>query len=150
MVPANAILDQIVTLLAADGTTIAPAALACKVHLAKAPFTPTPALLLAGVVEATFDGHTAKNAGIGPQTVFLDPITGHRVIQVLEPAGGWTWVSTGTTDLPQVIYGWYVTDNGVTVLYGAGLLPAPVTISGVGQAITLPWIRFNFLPGSPN
>jgi hypothetical protein len=149
VIPTTAVLQQIADLLAADATTLAPAADACHVHLAMAPFTPSADLLLAGLTEADFDGHTALNAGIGPQESYTDPVTGLRIVQLLEPAGGWHWVTSGVTNLPETIYGYYVTDNANAVLYGSALLPTPVTLNAVGQGIDLPYVRLTFLSGSP-
>lgn len=149
MQPTDLILDRIAELLAEDTTTLAPAALACEVHLAMNAFSPGTGTVLADLTEADFDGATEIDAGVGPQQNFIDPTTGRRVIQLLEPAGGWHWITTGVTNLPQTIYGYYVTNNGGTILYGCALLPAPVLLTGVGQAIDLPQVRFTFLPGSP-
>lgn len=149
MVPTTGILNTIVDLLAADTATIAPAALALHVHLVKTPFTPIATLLIGDVTPATFDGSTPLNAGVGPQDVFRDPQTTLRIVQILEPAGGWHWDVTGVTDLPQTIYGYVVTDNADADIYGAALLSTPLTLSSVGQGIDLSWIRFTFLAGSP-
>lgn len=149
MIPSQAILDQITDLLAADATTIAPAALACHVHLAIAPFSPGAGLDIATLVEATFTGGGAISAGLGAQDVFTDPASGLKIIQLLEPAGGWHWDCTALTDLPQTVYGYWVSDNTDAVLYGSALLDAPLFLNAVGQGIDLPWIRFTFLSSSP-
>lgn len=148
MTPSNVILDRLQILLASDTATLAPAALAVHVHLAKAPFTPNPALTLAGLTEADFPGYAVALAGTGTQQAFLDPNTGLRVIQLLEPAGGWTWASTGTPTPNQVISGFYVTDNANAVLYASALLDQPVTISGSGQGVTVGTVRFSMPPGA--
>jgi len=149
MTPSNAILDAIANLFANDPATIAPVALAVHVHLAKAAFTPTPSLDIASLVEASFDGGSPLSAGVGPQQEFLDPASGQRIVQLLEPSGGWHWVTTGITDLPQTIFGWYATDNTDAVLYGSGLLAIPVVLNAIGQGIDIPQIRYTFLNGSP-
>jgi hypothetical protein len=148
MQPSQSILNQIATLLAGDTTTLANAA-ALKIHLAKANFTPSPALLLAGLTEADFVGYAALAAGIGAQLNYVDPVTGLVTIEIKPPAGGWHFSVTGITNLPETIYGWYVTDNGTTVLYGSARLvtPIPLTASGQGFDIDLP--KFAFLTNSP-
>jgi len=149
MIPTNVILDEISNLLAADPATLAPVALACHVHLMKAPFTPGPTTAFSALNEATFAGSTAKDAGVGPQQEFRDPITGLRIVQLLEPAGGWHWQCTADPTPAEVIYGFIVTDNTDAVTYGSALLSAPVTIAAAGQAVDLPWIRFTFAANSP-
>src|SRR5262245_40946180 len=135
MVGTNTILDRLAALLQTDATTLAPAAGGVKVHLASAAFTPSPTLTIAGLTEATFTGYTALVAGTGSQQEFLDPVTGNRVVQLNEPAGGWHWATTGAVGLPQTIYGFYVTDNGTTALYGSQLFPTPITLTAAGQGI---------------
>jgi hypothetical protein len=149
MIPTAVILDAIANLLANDTATIAPAALACHVHLIAAPFTPGAGLTFGSLTPATFTGSTPANAGVGPQQEFTDPTSTLRVVQLEEPAGGWHWLCTAGTGLPQTIYGYAVTDNADTVLLGSALLPAPVVINGSGQAIDVPYIRFTFVNNSP-
>ncbi len=150
MQPTNVILDAIVNLLANDSATIAPAALALKVHLAAANFTPSPTLTVADFTEASFTGSTALDAGLGACEVFQDPVSGLRTIQLNEIAGGWHWLCTVTPSPAQVIYGYYVTDNANTVLYGSTKFPTPITINIAGQAIDIAWIRYTFSNGSPS
>jgi len=149
MTPTNVLLQAIVDLLAADLNTLAPAILANKVHLAMAPFTPSPNLVIASFTEATFNGATAKNVGVGTQQDFYDPSTGLRNIQLLEPAGGWHWQTVDTLNLPQTIYGFYLTDNANAVVFGCALLPAPVLLNDAGQNIDTGFIRLSFLTTSP-
>lgn len=148
MTPTDFLLDRLATLLATDTSTLAPAANGVKIHLSKSAFTPSPGLTLAGLTEANFDGYAALVAGAGAQQDFRDPVTGFRVVQLLEPVGGWTWETTGTTSLPMTIYGWYVTNNAGTELYGSQLLPAPVTLSASGQGVAIGNIRFTMPPGA--
>lgn len=143
MGPSNLLLDRFRDLLAADATTIAPAVGGTRLHLAKAPFVPSPSLTLASLIEADFAGYASLVAGTGTQQTFFDPVTGLRIIQILEPAGGWFWEATGAPVPVQVISGVYLTDNAVTVLYGSQLLPAPVTISSIGDGVVLGNARFS-------
>src|SRR5713226_9047204 len=115
MVPSNAILDRIAVLLADDTTTLA-AVLALKVHLAIAPFTPSRDLDVTTLTEATITP-TAGN-----QLEYVDPVTGLRTVELTPPIGGWHFQTTGTANLPQTVYGWYVTNNAGTILYGSGLV----------------------------
>jgi hypothetical protein len=128
-------------LLNGDTTTLAPAASPPKVHLAQAAFTPSPALLLAGLTEATFQGYAALLCAINAQQNFTDPVSGQQCVQMVEPLGGWHFTTTGTTGLPQTIYGYYLTDNGNLTLYASALFPAPITLTASGQAIDINQVR---------
>jgi hypothetical protein len=128
---------QIGELLAADPTTLAPVANANKVVLIKSAFTPNELLTPADLTPADFDGSTAKLAAVGTQQAGLDPATGDQVITIVEPVGSWRWETTGTTNLPQTIYGYGLYDNTLATLLGIALLPAPLTLQIVGQQINL-------------
>ena len=148
MQPTRALWRKQADLLAADTATLA-AAMAMHVHLCKAPFVPSLDLLLASLTEATFTGSTALAAGTGTQPDFYDVADGALTIQIKEPAGGWLWTCTADPASPEIIYGWYLTDNADAVLYGAALLIAPVTINAAGQAIDIGEVTLKWLPQSP-
>ena len=148
MVPTTVIQDAVATLLANDAGTLANMT-ALKVKLSKTNFTPSPALTLGGVTEADFDGYAAINPTAGAQSEFIDPVTGLRTVELVPPAGGWHFHTTGLTHLPMNIYGWYVTDHTDAILYGSGLLAAPITLQLSGQAFDLPSLVFQFLNNSP-
>lgn len=150
MVPKDTLLDRLAVLLGSDANTLAPVALALKVHLAIASFTPGGALVPGSFTEATFTGYTAISAGVGACTTFYDPTKGTRAVQLNEPAGGWHWGVTGTTGLPQTVYGYYVTDNAGTTLYGSSLLPTPVVLTASGQGFDIGQIRFDLVPAPLN
>lgn len=143
MQPTNTILAAIQTLLADDvGTLAAVTAMHC--HLIKAPFTPSETTDFTALSEADFTGGAAKSAGTGNQQAFSDPISGQRIVQVLEPAGGWHWQATALTNLPQTIFGYALTDTANAVTYGAALLDDPVELTGVGDGVDIPQLRFTF------
>jgi len=146
MIPTNTILDRLATLLATDATTLAHATLAVHVHLFVNTATPGPGSVVGDFTEATFDGYAPLDADVGPQQEFVDPITGNRVVQLIEPLGGWHWETTGVTDLPQTVYGFFVTDNADTVLYGAARLDDPFPLTASGQAVDVDQVRFDFVP----
>lgn len=148
MKPSRALWEAMQDLLAADTGTLGAVA-AMHVHLAAAAFTPSLDLALGTLTEATFNGSAAKNAGTGTQQVFYDQESGARQIQLLEPAGGWTWECAVTPGSPETIYGYYVTDNADAVLLGAALLGSPLTISAAGQGLTIPRVTLSFLLTSP-
>lgn len=148
MVPGNAILDAIPDLLANDATTLGDAT-ACKVKLVASPFTPSADLVIGGLTLATFTGSTPLEPDTGPQQVFVDLATGYRTVQMLEPAGGWTWICTADPVAPETIYGYILTDNAGAVLYGSALLDSTVTVDAAGQAVTISRLIFRFPPTSP-
>jgi hypothetical protein len=146
--PTGVLLARIATLLSTDTGSLAPAALACKIHLTIAPFSPGPLLTVASFTEATFAGYAALSAGTGAQESFNDPPTGQRIIQLLEPAGGWHWQATTAVGLPQTVYGWYVTDNASAVLWGSALLPAPITLAAAADGVDISVVRFGLVPSA--
>jgi len=145
MIPTDVILLTLAELLAADPAYLAAAA-AKHIHLIQAPFTPAGDTDFTTLTEATFDGYTALNAAAGAQQAFTDPITFERIVQLIEPVGGWHWEVTGVTDLPQDIYGFCVTDLADAVTLGSALLDTPITLTGEGQAVDLAQVRFTFVP----
>lgn len=149
MLGTQVLIDALTARLATDTGTLA-AAQALKVHLIKAPFTPGPTTAFGTLTEAAFTGSAAKDAGTGAQQVFTDPVTGLKQIQLLEPAGGWTWICTATPSPAEQIYGVCVTNNDNSVTYGSALLAGgPITINAAGQAITLPTVRFALTTTTP-
>jgi hypothetical protein len=149
MIPTTVILDKIPLLLSTDATTLAHATLGVKVALAKAAFTPGPNLLIGALTPANFTGSTPKTAATGAQQNFADPSTQQRVVQLQEPAGGWHWQASDILQLPQTIYGYYCTDNAGLIVYGSALLPQPVTINQIGDAVDIGQVRFSFSPTTP-
>lgn len=145
--PGQSILDKIAQLLASDVGGLGAAA-APKVFLVKSAFTPGPALLIANLTKAAFVGSGSKSPTAGVQLSFNDTVTGGRVVQLVEPAGGWHWEATTAVGLPETIYGYYIADSGDGVLYGSALLPAPVVISQIKDAVDIPFVRFTVIPGA--
>jgi hypothetical protein len=147
MQPSSLLANQVSQLVSADTTMLAAAA-APKVHLASAAFAPGLGLTVGSFTEATFQGYAALAAGAtGAQTRYFDPATGNQLVEIKPPVGGWIFSCTGTTGLPQTIYGYYLTDNGTANLYASALLTGgPVTITASGQAVELANVRLTFPP----
>jgi hypothetical protein len=145
MQPSKGLLDAMTALLAADTASLG-AATALHVHLIAAPFSPNVLTDFTALTEATFTGSAAMAAGTGTQQVFVDPLTGLRTIQLLEPAGGWTWLCTVTPGATETIYGFCVTNTANAVTWGSALLPTPVPISASGQGIHIPFLTFAVNP----
>ena len=145
MTPTNPILDQLLKLIAADPTTLAPT-LFLKVHLAAASFTPSPILVPADFTEATFPGYAAIANTVAPWIFYTDPSqNGARVIECPEPLDGWLFKCTGAPTAAQTIYGYYVTDSGGTNLYGSNLFATPLTVGAAGDAVEVPKVAFTLV-----
>lgn len=145
MTPTTVLLVALQNELATDTDGLA-AATALHAHLIKEPFTPDNSTDFTTLTEADFDGYAALGAGTGVQQQFSDPVTGRLVVQMKEPAGGWHWQTTGVTNLPQTIYGVVLTNTDDDETFGAVLFDTPITLTGTGQAIDVPFLRFEFIP----
>lgn len=143
-VPTKDLTDQLASILASDVASLG-SATACKVHLIAAPFTPGPMTDLADLTEATFTGSAAKAAGTGTQQIGNAPGTGLRWVQMLEPAGGWTFKCTAAPSSPETVYGWVLTDGAGTTTWFSALLPDPVVIADVGDTVAIPWARVTYV-----
>jgi len=128
---------QLGELLAADATTLAPAADANTVALIAAPFTPSEILLPGDLTLATFTGSAPKDGAVGAQQAGIDPTTGDQVITILAPLGGYRYECTVAPGAPETIYGYALMNDDQTLLFAVAALPVPVTITSVGDFIDL-------------
>jgi hypothetical protein len=149
MVPTSLLFQRMLVLLGADtftlGTTSGPTT--CKLHLAKAAFTPSQDLTLADFVEADFDGYAEKSAVAGPMPQSADPTNADSLVDIPPGAAGYLWETSGVTNLPQTIFGYYLEGHG-PLLMGCQLLPEPITLTGINQSIFVPRVGFRQLAGS--
>lgn len=138
-----AVRSQAAILLAADTTTLAPAADANKMVLVMAPFTPGEGIGLGDLTLATFDGSTPLLCGLGTQPSGFDPATSDLIIDLKPPVTGFRWETTGLTHLPQTIYGYALLNNAGDTVLAADLLPVPQELVIVNQRIDIgvPYIR---------
>jgi len=141
MIFSNEVEASIRRLIARDTNLLAKAADAPKVTLIKEAFAESPALTLANVTEADFDGYATLDATVGNQQDFTLPGSGDQCVQLQEPVSGWHWEVTGATNLPQTIYGFLVGNQGDTKVYGVELLETPIVLDAIGQAVDIPYIR---------
>lgn len=143
MVPAQAFIDAIATAIGADTDWLAAPTTFVALHLAKAAFTPSPALDIGTLEEANFVGYAAIHAASAATQVFKEPDSEQLVIQVREPAGGWHFETTSGVGLPQTVYGYYLTSSDGTDLIGSALLPdGPFTFTDNGQGLDIAQVRF--------
>jgi hypothetical protein len=145
MQPTGALLDSMQTSLAQDTSALA-AATTMNVHLIVAPFSPSENTSFGSLTEATFTGGAAKAVTAGNQQQYTDPTTHKRVVQLLEPAGGWTWKCTVAPTPGQTVYGICLTDHANAVTWGSALLETPVPIANVNDAVVVGNITFEFDP----
>ena len=135
MIPTIDLRNEAMALLAADSATINPVADQLKLKLAQNNIAPAESSLITDFVEATFPGYAEIALPLGAQTEGFDPTTLDSLIIFNEPVGGFVFSSAGPWLVDQTIFGYYLTNLGGTVLYGSGLLPAPVTFTGAGQLL---------------
>lgn len=137
MLPMKTVRLQLGELLAADATTLAPAANANEIALIAAPFTPGENLTIADLTFATFTGSAPKAGATGSQQAGIDPATQDQVITILAPAGGYRFECTATPSSPESIFGYALTTHLGAVLLGVVLFPAPLSIAEAGDFIDL-------------
>lgn len=146
MVPVKAVFNSISDLIAADTAYLGDAAVK-HVHLITEAFVAGDLTDYAALTKATFDGYGAKNAAAGAQLSFTDPADNSRIVELIPPAGGWHWETTGVTNLPQSIVGYGVTDDADALSLGGVALETPIVLTEAGQGIDLPPIRIRIPPG---
>jgi len=140
--------EKAAQLLAADSSTLAPAALANKMVLIQNVFTASENSALADLTLANFDGSTPLDCGLGTQPEGLDPNTNDAVISLKTPAGGWRWETTGVTNLPQTIHGYALLDNALALVLALERLPTPITLTAINQMVNLGQASIIQLAGS--
>ena len=102
-----------------------------QIHLYQNDIAPSPSTLLADFVEATFDGYAAPVVTPASWPIFLQGISQAVAVgpaQVFSPTGNVT---------PNVIYGYYVTDNTGARLLWAERFAEPKVMNGVTTGFTL-------------
>jgi hypothetical protein len=146
MVGTKVLLTQLSGLLGADTTTIAGA---LKAGLYINEVNPTINSVAADFDPATFDGSTTIAVTAATRPDNYDPATADRIITITPPAGGFLWSTSGTTNLPQTIYGAYIGTAAVPsgTLYGAVQFDPPVTLTDVDQQVAVAQMTFRLLAG---
>lgn len=139
MKPTNALLDYVAAQMGADTVTFVPKLAAAQWIVAiQDDFTPGPTLLLPDSAMADFDGATPKAITAAVRVPSVNPLTGNRQIIMPPPAGGFTFTTTGTTNLPQTIYGYVMSSDSTTIgtgkLIAAVKFETPILLTASGQA----------------
>jgi len=138
MIPTNKVVGRMNGLYAIDETTWGDPSSATHIQLIQSEFVPSAELTLADVTLADFDGSTPIAVPIAPQIQVVDSGTGRLGILLKEPVGGYKFICSGATNLPQTIYGWAVTDDADSdhILWSE-LLPVPKVIASAGDFVEL-------------
>lgn len=137
MLPKKPVRLQLGELLAADATTLAPAALENIVTLLAADFALDEDTLVGSLTAATFTGSTPLDCGLGTQNVGIDPATGEQQITLLSPVGGWRWECTAAPGAPETIYGAMLTNSTGATLLALHKLATPIVVQAVADEVQL-------------
>jgi len=108
----------------------------------KVPFTPGKQTLLSSLTSANFDGMAILTGDAVAAVEFTDPTDGKQKIRIPEPAGGWNWLTSGLTALPQTIYGVKVTSADISFI-GCQKLAADVILTASNQGFGIGDIIIN-------
>jgi hypothetical protein len=144
MLPTQAVRLEIGTLLAADATTLAPAASANKIALITAPFVLNENTTLASLTLASTGGLAPIAGAVGAQPAGVNPTTLQQEILIAPPAGGYKWTTSGAT-YPTTIYGYALTNNAGTTLLALAQLPVPITVTADGQLVDIDPVYLTFV-----
>jgi len=146
MTPTATLTTAMLAALGSDTTMLAGALWVVPIKTTFSP-GPTPGLVDADM--ADFDGSTPKASGAATRPVLTDPATGQQYLRIPDPAGGWNWTTSGTTNLPQTIYGFALTSDSTTVegadLLGTVRIPDQYLQSPAGQSFGAGEVTFTLI-----
>lgn len=145
MLPMKALRLSLGTLMAADTAFLAPAVTANDINLIKADFAEDETLVFGDLTIADFDGYAAIAGATGTQQVGVDPVTNEQIVTDKEPLGGWRWLTTGVTNLPQTIYGFCLNKTAGGDLLAVHRFDNPITLTAAGQEINIGTAEFRFV-----
>jgi hypothetical protein len=103
-----------------------------KVKLYSNNLTPGWATVLGDFTESTFAGYAA--VAIGDWADVGDVSSLRRKLQ---SAGGATWTVSGSTGLPQNVYGYYIVSTAHGLLWAERDAHAPIAVTTIGQVLTV-------------
>lgn len=135
MFASQALRNQALALLAADTSTLAPAANAIYMALVMAPFVPSETLVFADLTLATFTGSDPLALTVGAQPEAYVPGSLDSIIDLLAPAGGFRWVTGDLVNLPQTIYGYVLLDHAKTTVLASANFASPVILTAAGERV---------------
>lgn len=145
MIPVRTLTNTLSKLLAADAATLAEAG-GTAVFLVGANFTPSIDLVAADIVRVTNLALLPKVPTPGTQNDSVDPVTGELIVEMKEPAGGFSW-NTGVGFVgPVTAWGVALYNGGVTVLLGTQKFDQPILLNGDNQSVNVGSIQFRIDP----
>ena len=100
-------------------------------------FVPSKNLTVTDLELAEYDGGEAKDIPFGPQLFILDNTTGRKGVLLKEPVGGYKWICSVPPDPVKTVYGWAIINVDGDAVFFADLLPVPVPITAVGNAVEI-------------
>lgn len=144
MIMARSVSAGMASYLAADVGTLAPVADPIKIGLITELFVPSCDLLIADVTISALPGLAPIAGVVGPQHESLDPVTGENIVEVKEPLGGFRWETPGDFVGIVTVYGYALTNNAGTILYGTQLVNPPLALIAPNQALSAGPFQFRF------
>jgi len=149
LVPVAAIVNRPMQLLAADTATFDKTDSGeQQLHLAKAAFTPSPNIVFSDFVEADFNGYAPIPAVAHSADWTTDPLTGAQIVELPPPELGWRWETGSAANLPQTIYGWYLTQVDDETMVGCQLFDTPIVLTAASQVIIVDRVFVRLAPGA--
>jgi hypothetical protein len=137
-------------LLAADPTTLAPAAAGSEnlIALIDQAFTPSELITPAALHIASFNGATAKAVKFGTQPTGDDPLSADCIIDLLSVDGAFRFQTADAVGMPVSIYGFALFNNALTTVLACETFPTPIQLTGPGQVIDISDAQLRQLAGS--
>lgn len=145
MKPVKALAATLSTLLAADTTILANAS-ALKVGLITQEFTPSIDRVIGDLTIASGNGLDPLAGVAGAQNESVDAGTGELIVEIKPPAGGFRWETSGGFVGPKTVYGFALTNNAGSTLYGTETLAEPIELTADNQAVSAPPLMFRIDP----
>jgi len=100
-------------------------------------FDPADKTNMPDLTAATFTGGAAKLGDTGAAVIFHDPTDDKWKARIKEPAGGWTWLATAATNLPQTVYGVKVFNEDLEKPIGTARLSADALIEAINDQCSI-------------
>lgn len=140
-VPGRAILNAMMTALVTALTGAADPNF-WKVKLYVNNVTPNPDSAVDDFVLADFTGSDPIDLpdAVAP-TDYTDPLSGDHVFEVAQPEGGLTFISAGTVEPPQMVYGYIITDSTGAFFKGGEKFDEPITIATLNDGVDVESIK---------
>jgi len=142
MQPTQYMINRVAAATVADVLSLADATNR-EVGLFKNDFAPALSTVIGDLIEADFGGYARKNGGVAESDI--DPGTLQRILRVPAPVGGWAFKTTGLTNLPQTIYGFFLFGADTGELLGAFRFEDPITLTMIDQIVPVPGVYFRLL-----